>query len=117
MRTVTEAAAQLEAALKSVDGLRYVQLGSDVDPPGLVLGVPQLNWEGYGSAPATATFPVIVVVAMDDRALEQLWKLVTPVATAVDTVPDAVVQTADPGVFNAGNQDLPCYTLSVEVSL
>ncbi|NIH81691.1 hypothetical protein [Amycolatopsis viridis] len=117
MRTVSEAAQQIETALKTVDKLRVYPLGDDIDPPGLLIGAPQLTWDGYGSAPTTATFPVFLIVAMDERALELLWQLVTPVTAALDTVQDAVVQSADPGTFPAGSQNLPCYSFSVEVSL
>jgi len=117
MRTVLEAGRQLEAALKTVDKLRLHTLSDSIDPPALLIGAPQLTWDGYGSAPAAATFPVFVIVGMDDRALERLWEFVAPVAAAVDTVEDAVVQSADPGTFPSGAQDLPCYSLSVEVSL
>ncbi|OXM73085.1 MULTISPECIES: hypothetical protein [Amycolatopsis] len=118
MRTVSEAAQQIETALKTVDKLRLYQLDDDdIDPPGLVLGPPQLTWDGYGPAPTTATFLVFLVVAVDERALERLWQFVGPVAAALDTVQDAVVQSADPGAYPAGSQNLPCYSLSVEVSL
>lgn len=118
MSNVVQAAALgLEAALKTVAGLRVYRLGTTVDPPGIVVGPPQLAWEGYGGGPATATFAVFVMVAMDDKALERLWEYVTPVSEAVESVAAAVVRGADPGVYAAGTTDLPCYTLQVEMSL
>jgi hypothetical protein len=117
MSIVADAALALEAALKTVAGLRLYRLGETVDPPGIVVGPPQLVWESYGAGPATATFAVFVMVAMDDKALERLWEYVTPVAEAVESVADAVVRSADPGVYAAGTTDLPCYTLQVEMSL
>ncbi|WP_435582917.1 hypothetical protein [Amycolatopsis thermoflava] len=117
MRTVAEAAQQLTTALATVEPLRLYTLGDNIDPPALLIGAPQLTWDGYGPAATSATFPVFVIVAKNERALERLWEFVGPVAAAVDTVADAVVQTADPGTFPTGTQELPCYSLSVEVSL
>lgn len=114
---VKEATATLEAALKGVGGLRYFPLGANVDPPGLVLGPPMLERRANCFEWTDATFSVFIVVGMDDRALERLQQFVTPVADALDAITDAVVRTATPGVYNSGSQDLPCYTLNVEVSL
>ncbi|MEU0467210.1 hypothetical protein ABZ215_24685 [Amycolatopsis sp. NPDC006131] len=118
MRTVFEAAQQLEAVLKTADSrLRFYTIGDNLAPPAVLLGAPQLTWGTYGPAPTTATFPVFLIVDLDSRALERLWQLVGPVTAAIDTVPDAVVQSADPGMYPTGSQNLPSYSLSVEVSL
>ncbi len=118
MTNPVQAAAQdLETALSGVEGLRYYPLGSNVDPPGLVMGPPALTWEAYCLTPTTATFPVFLVTALDDRALEQLFQYVVPVSEALEAVTDAAVQNASPGTYLAGTQELPCYTLSVEVAL
>lgn len=119
MSNAVEAAAQdLETALRGVEGLRYYALGdAQVDPPAVVLGAPALAWEAYALAPTTATFPVFLVTALDDRALERLFAFLVPVAEALDAVADAAVQTANPGTYVAGTQELPCYTLNVEVAL
>lgn len=119
MTTVKEAAEQLEVALRTVEGVRvYRDPSATVDPPGVLIAPPRLRWEDYCAGPPTsATFVVIVMVAMDARAVEELWEWVPLVAAAIDTVPDAAVAAANPGVFNSGGTDLPSYEITVEVSL
>jgi hypothetical protein len=120
MSIIKAKADELYAALKGVapDRLRlYEDLGATVDPPGVMLGPPRLQWESYCSELTSATFIVIVMAAMDERAMETLWDLVPLVSDAVSAVEDAVVTTASPGVFNANGTDLPSYELTVECSL
>lgn len=114
---VQDAALALEAALKTVAGLRVYRLGENIDPPGIVVGPPRLDWTAYCAAPTEATFAVFVMVGMDDKALERLWQYVPPVSEAVDAVTNAAVRSATPGIYTSGTSDLPCYTLSVEFSL
>jgi hypothetical protein len=115
---VGAAAEALAEALRTVEGLRvHTDPGALLDPPAAVVGPPALAWEGYDAAPTSARFVVVVVVAMDERALPRLWDLVPLVAAAVDTVPDAVLRTADPGVWSANGADLPSYELLIEVAL
>lgn len=120
--TVREAAEALETALEAVPKLQvYRDPGANVDPPAAVLGPPSLAWETYGDGtgvyPTSATFPVYVVTAADDRSLERLWELVPEVAAALESVADAVTPTADPGAYNTGGVQLPCYEILAEVSL
>jgi hypothetical protein len=104
----------LESALKAVPNIRvYTSPGAVVDPPGVLVGPPALTWEAFSSDPTQATFVVYAITRADDRALERLWDLVPLVAAAVDTVPDAATTQANPSAFN----DLPCYEITVEVSL
>lgn len=118
MSAVGDAAASLLAAVKTVPNTRqYRDPGAAVDPPGIVLGPPALAWEGMCSGPTSATFLVYVVVAADERYLEQLWELVPLVADALDSVPDATVTGAVPGAYQSGGSELPCYEITVEVSL
>lgn len=118
MSAVKDVAEALELALKGVAGLRaYRDPGASVDPPGAVLGPPSLVWGGYCSGPVSATFLVYVLEKADGRALERLWDWVPLVSAAIDSVPDAVVIRADPGVYNSGGTDLPTYELTVEVSI
>lgn len=118
MSIVKAKAEELETAAKTVPNVRfYRDLGATVDPPALVIGPPRLQWESYCVDPTSATFIVIVMVAMNERAQEALWDLVPLVAAAMSDVEDAVVTTASPGVFNAGGTDLPSYEITVEVSL
>lgn len=118
MGVVADAAAELAGALAGVAGVRlYTDLGASIDPPGVVLGPPALTWGGPCVEPVSARFLVAVVVAADERALPRLWDLAPLVAAAVDTVPDAVVVRADPGVWSTGTIELPCYELQIEMSL
>ncbi|MEV7263974.1 hypothetical protein AB0N38_10525 [Micromonospora aurantiaca] len=116
MSTVVEAAEALAAALRGVEGVRYVpDLAAVVEPPATALGPPALTWDAYCVEPTEARFIAYVVVARDERALPRLWDLVPRVAAALDAVPDAVVRRADPGLYPSG--ELPCYQIQVEVSL
>ncbi|GEL17687.1 hypothetical protein [Pseudonocardia asaccharolytica] len=118
MGAVADAAAELASALGTVPGVRvYTDLGAVIDPPGVVLGPPALTWGGPCADPVSARWLVAVVVAADERALPRLWDLAPLVAAAVDTVPDAVVIRADPGVWSTGTTELPCYELQIETSL
>lgn len=118
MNAITEMAAALTAALKTVPGCEVPDTqGANLDPPSLVLSPPALTWEGLCSGPTSATWLVFVVVAAEERALERLWDLLPQVTDAIDAVTDAAVIRADPGAFRAGATDLPCYEITVEVSL
>lgn len=115
---ITEAAEALVAALQTVDGVRsYTDLGAVVDPPATILGPPALSWQGIGSTPAEARFLVIVAEQADDRAMPRLWDLVPRVAEALEDVQDAVVISATPGSWTTGGTELPCYEITVEISL
>lgn len=123
MTTVAEAAADLEAALKGVEGVRvYMDPSAVVEPPGLVVSAPALAFEGYGDGitpptPSNATFPVYVVARADDRFMSTLWDLVPTVMAALESVADVVTPTADPGAYNSGGVQLPCYEILAEMSL
>jgi hypothetical protein len=115
---VAAAAAELAAALATVEGARpYADPGAVIDPPGLVLGPPALLFEGPCPEPTSARWLVYVVVPADERALETLWALVPVVAEAIDALPGAAVIRADPGTFLSGGVDLPCYEIQIDVSL
>lgn len=108
----------LNASLDSVAGLRvYSDIGAVIDPPGTVVGPPSLMWEAMCSHPTSARFLVYVVVAGDERALDNLWSWVELVTSALEAVENAVVIRADPGTFNSGGSELPCYEISVEVGI
>lgn len=118
MSAVSDMADALLAALRAVDGMRAsLDVGGTVNPPETVLGPPTLTWDAYCSGPSTGTFTAYVVVAQNDRAMEQLWDLLPALTEAVDSVPDAVVTRATPGTFTSGGASLPAYLLTIEVSL
>lgn len=118
--SVQQAAAALEAAVRQVDGVRFYRdpSGAVADPPAALVGPPRLTWDSMCSGPTAATFVVYVLASMDERAVAQLLDLVPLVAEAINEhVRDAVVTEANPGVFDAGGQDLPSYEITVEVNL
>lgn len=122
MSTPTEARAELAAALQTAEvkaaGVRYYDdIAGTVDPPGVLIGPPQLEWETGCWEPTTARVVVHLAVAMTDRAMDRLLALLPVVTDALNDVPSAAVMSATPGVWNAGGTDLPCYDVLVEVAL
>ena len=107
----------LTTALKAVDGVRYYDYGDNIDPPAVLVSPPTIDWEGYAPQPTTATIQVFLVVGQNDRALPQLLKYLPLVSDAVDSVENAVCSTATPTIFQVGSTDLPCYAISVDISL
>lgn len=118
MSAVREAAEQIVTALATLRDLPVVtDTGASLQPPAVVVGPPRLAWETPCADPTEATFLLYVVVAADEWALPALWELVPQVAGAIEEHTDAVVTTAEPGAYQAGNADLPCYELTVEMPL
>ncbi|MEC3975090.1 hypothetical protein [Amycolatopsis sp. H20-H5] len=115
MSAVTDAAATLSAALASVEGVRVYELGASVDPPGVVVGVPRLVWGAYSPEITSASFPVYLVVSMDDKSVRQLLTLAPLVAAAIEVATGATVDAADPGIYPVG--DLPAYLFTAEFPL
>lgn len=116
--TPAQARAGLLAALGTVDELRVESdVGAQLDPPAAMVGPPALTFGGPTSDPAGATFVVIVAVAADDRAVDRLFALLPEVTAAIESQTDAVVTGADPGAWQNGSTALPCYEISVEMSL
>lgn len=106
------------AAAAAAEGLRLHLVGEQVTPPAVIVGVPPFEPLGMCSGPASAVFPLYVVVDLNDRSLERLWELVPAVWSAVEDNTDGVVRRADPGTYVAGaGADLPCYELAVEYPL
>ena len=115
MTAVAEAREALEATLTSVPGLRvYMDPGATVQPPAVVVSLPDLRWEAMCVDPTGATFSIAVIAKLNDRAIEVLQELVLQVAEALDSVPEAVVRTARTGTWN---DQLPAYLIETEVSL
>ncbi len=118
MTAVADAAGRLAEALKAVKGLRMFKLGAAVDRAGVIVGMPRLSYESYSPGTVTgATFPVFLIVPLDERAPERLWEFAEPVAEALESVYGATVGTADPGLYLSGGNELPSYTFTVEMSL
>ncbi len=119
MNPVQEAVELLRAALEGVVGVRHYRLMSGpVDPPASVLAPPALQWNALGPDPTEATFRVALVVARDDRTVDQLIALYPLVVEALDGLDARVqVRSAEPGVYPAGGVELPAYLFDVDVSL
>ena len=108
--------ASLEATLRTVEGVRVVlDMGQAVDPPALVLVPPTLTYDAYFPGPTEGSFRVPLVVAGDDRAIEALERLLPLVEQAVHASEDAALTGAEPGTW--GSPPLPCYLLTIEVSV
>lgn len=118
MSAVKIAAEALQTAAKGVAGVRvHTDLGAAVDPPATIVGPPALTWEGACVEPTEAQFPVWVVEAADERAMERLWERVPLVSEALDGAEDATVRRADPGTYPTGGVELPAYVITVDVAL
>ncbi|QWF81138.1 hypothetical protein [Amycolatopsis sp. CA-230715] len=124
--STTPAAAldELAAALTSVTGLRLAQLGADFEPPGVVVGVPRLEWSGYHgygndtTPPSAASFPIFLVANLDpDKTVSELLRYGPLVGAAIEKVTRATVEAADPGFYTAGGRDLPAYVFTAEFPL
>lgn len=116
-----EMAEALLAALGAADEKTAAyRVGENITPPAFVLGPPSLLFEGYCAdplLPTSATFTVWVVVDANAWSMERLWDLVPIAGAAVESVPDAGVERADPATYPLGDLDLPAYTLTVPVTL
>lgn len=112
-----EAAEALLVALNTVDGVKAYRVGDNITPPALVVGPPVLSFEGYCTDPTEARFVVWAVVDANAWSMERLWDLVPAASSAIYTVRDASVTSADPAVYEAGDIDLPAYSLLVPVAL
>ncbi len=108
--------------LDEVEGTRLVRSpGAPVNPPVIYVPPPSLAWDSYGDAETDAVYEVVVAVASDERAIERLFELLPRVTAAINEAGgtgrvDAVVRSADPGVWRVGNLELPCYFVRTEVA-
>lgn len=115
--SVADAFDYLTSVLQAVPGVRvYTDMGQAVDPPAVVIPPPSLTYDAYRPTPTEASFKVALVVAQDDRAVERLFALLDPVQQAIyDSEFAAMSAAAEPGSW--GSNPLPCYLLTIEVSV
>ena len=117
MTEVIAAAKQIRDALKIAKVRIYDDPSAELMPPAALVFAPELTL-AVGDAATDATFPVLLVVANDESSVDRLAKLIPVVAAAIhEHVEDAVVRSAQPGVYNSGGTSLPCYQLNVEMAL
>ena len=107
----------LKAAVAGVPGVTvYTDPGATIDPPGVVVGLPEASGTGTYSTPLPneLRLNVYLVVAADDTAEDRLVKLLDQLSEVVFEATDFVVTQAQPGTWQTSNTDLPCYVLTVE---
>lgn len=115
--------AALEAAAATLPDVRAFRVYSEptdvVDPPGVVLFPPTFGWEaGPPGPPRSATFTATVCVQGGTGTVSADLYTVLPVVTeAIESVDDALMVSAEPGSYTAGEVDLPAYILRFEVAL
>lgn len=108
--------AALKSAVAGVPGVTvYTDPGANIDPPGVVLGLPDLSGNGTYNTPLPneATLHAYLIVAADDAAQERLVKLLDQLSLVVFEATDFVVTQAQPGTWQTSNTDLPCFVLTV----
>lgn len=110
--------AALTAAVGSVEGIRAsTDPGGALDPPAAIVGPPALTFGGPTSDPVGARFVVIIAVAFDDRAIDRLFEFLPEVTAAIESLTDGVIINAVPGAWQSNQTALPCYEITVEMSL
>jgi hypothetical protein len=114
--SVLAARARLTEAL-AASGIRVItDVGRSPDAPCLIVPLPTLTYDAYAPGPTDASFRVPLIVAADDRTDEQLLTLLPLVEQAVyDSEDAAMTGPAEPGSW--GTPPLPCYLLTIEVSV
>jgi hypothetical protein len=98
-------------------GIRVLlDVGRSPDTPCLMVPLPTLTYDAYFAGPTTASFRVPLVVQAEDHTNEQLLTLLPAVEQAVHDSDDAAMAgPAEPGSW--GTPPLPCYLLTIEVSV
>ena len=97
-------------------GIRVTaDIGQSPDTPCLIVTLPSLTYDAYVPGPTEATFHVPLVVSNDDRTGDQLLTLLPVVEQAIHDSDDAALTGAEPG--NWGTPPLPCFLLTIEVSV
>jgi hypothetical protein len=114
-----DALGQIRAAIRTLRSVNtYDDPAATFRLPAALVFAPELNL-AVGADATEATYPVIVMASGDKDVLKRLLGLVAEVAEAIHEHTDnsVVVRSATPGNYDANGQTLPCYLLTVEVSL
>jgi hypothetical protein len=95
----------------------YTDPGANIDPPGIVIGLPDIVYDTYGGAqsptPIEATLTLYLMVKESDRSTSDLSTLISQVVDTIWTVADYSVTDAKPGIWTTSNVQLPAYVLTV----
>jgi hypothetical protein len=116
--SIQEAHDGLLTAMGAVPDVRgYGELALTADPPAVYLSPPELAWKGPGPQPSEAVFSAALVVTAGERTTSELLRLLPLLVEAIETTEDAVLVSAEPGAWIAGDTSLPCYFFRIEVAL
>lgn len=126
MTTGADLAAALATALADVEGVRVHTYPPDAfQPPGIVIGLPTLSWEGERTFEALNwEFPISLIVPRltDRQVVADLGALLTAVAAALGEDPTlggvaeySRLLDASPTAITVGSTDLPGYTVRVQI--
>lgn len=115
-----ELVAGLKVALRPA-GLRVRDDVSDTVGRGdVVIGPPSFQWDGLcdPDEPDSITFELYLIERVGERAIDNLLAKLPALIRAVQAYRDATITgPVVPGSFPAGASDLPCYQLTVEMTL
>lgn len=114
--SVLEARDRLAETLAG-SGIRVLlDVGRSPDTPCLMIPLPTLTYDVYAPGPTIASFRVPLVVEAEDRTNDHLLTLLPAVEQAIHDSADAsMAGPAEPGSW--GTPPLPCYLLTIEVSV
>ena len=119
--TPREALTALLESARSVSGLVAEEAGKapgKLSLPCVVVGAPALKWEISCGDPSSATFPVTLMVRLDDLAVEKLLSFVSLLQGALEDDTAASIMDAFPVSYNLGpGVDAAGYELTVEYPL
>lgn len=109
----------VSASLADDDQFAVVgDLSELIDPPAVALAPPRLTFSGpLEFGPRDARWSAVMAVPAGDRVVDDLFRLLPHVVGALDGTADAVVTSAEPGVYRAGATELPAYFITIEVAL
>lgn len=123
--TITDSAEILATVLDPIEGLRvYAYVADTFRPPGVVVGLPEVDYADPASGFCGATYDhaltVVVSRNQDREAQRELSRWVAAIASALrdaDTPAGSAIElrSASPGPINVNGQEMPGYTMRVLV--
>lgn len=118
MSALGDAVDSMIAAANTVTGLRgyYGDNFASLQLPAVVVGLPSLEWQTQCGG-MVATFPVTLVIAMDDRVMSSLFSYVEAVQAAIETSRKATVTDIIPVSYNLDNGQAVGFELTVQYDI